>query len=502
MPAKLIMIQGTASSVGKSILVAALCRIFHQDGYRVAPFKAQNMALNSFVTNEGGEIGRAQAVQAEAANIESSVHMNPVLLKPEGNTVSQLIVLGKAKRKVKAAEYYQYTPQLLKIIENSLNRLRSLYDIVVIEGAGSPAEINFRDREIANMRIAKLFKVPVLLVADIDRGGVFASLVGTLHLLSAEERRLVKGFIINKFRGDANLLKPGFSLLKSYTKKPILGVVPYINYINLAQEDSVFLNERPSPVRDDNLQIAVIRLPHISNYDDFDPFEQLGCAVHYVSKASELDDVDLIIIPGTKTTVSDLCYIKSNGIAAKIVEKANAGVPVIGICGGYQMLGKKIIDLQEVESEIDQIEGLGLLDHVTSFIQHKTTNQIKAKVVANSGLLESMTSMEVHGYEIHMGHSQNCSCDPVFEITVANKKDNHFDGSISKNGLIMGTYIHGLFHSIPFTDKLLNRLRILYGKPIKHNLSVDRQVHYEKLADIVRETVDIKKIYQIIARQP
>ena len=495
------MVQGTASSVGKSIMVAALCRIFYRDGYRVAPFKAQNMALNSFVTKEGGEIGRAQAVQAEAAGIEPSVHMNPVLLKPEADTKSQLIVLGKATGKIKANEYYKHTPRLLKIVEESLQKLRSAYDIVVIEGAGSPAEINFQDREIANMRVARLCHAPVLLVSDIDRGGVFASIVGTLQLLTAEERRLIKGFIINKFRGDIKLLKPGFELLKKYTKKPVLGVVPYFRDISLAQEDSVFLDERPSPAANGNLRIAVVRLPHISNYDDFDPFEQLGCTVSYVTNASELDTADLIIIPGTKTTITDLRHIQKNGIAEAIVQKAKSGIPVIGICGGYQMLGKSIVDPQKVESKEGQIEGLGLLSHETVFISRKTTTQIKARVTADKGLLQDTAGMEVQGYEIHMGRSYSRGCPPVFEIVETPKKGkNYFDGGMAENGIIFGTYIHGLFHTTPFTKALLNRLRQLRGMSTRMNTSIDKQTQYDKLADVVRKNVAMAQIYRILAR--
>lgn len=331
MTAKTIMVQGTASSVGKSILVTALCRILHQDGYKVAPFKSQNMALNSFVTTEGGEIGRAQAVQAEAARIEPSIHMNPILLKSEADNKSQVIVLGKVDRTIEARNYYDYTPNLLGIIENSLNELRSKYDIIVIEGAGSPAEINFRDREIVNMRIARMITAPVLLVGDIDRGGVFASIVGTMELLTREERNLVKGSIINKFRGDIELLRPGLKLLEKHSHRPVVGVIPYFHNILIAQEDSVYLDDRKIATQDTGIIVSIIRLPYISNYDDFDPLEVMGCSVKYITEPSQVEKSDLIIIPGTKTTIADLKYLKQKGLAEAIIKKAKKGTPVIGI---------------------------------------------------------------------------------------------------------------------------------------------------------------------------
>lgn len=493
------MIQGTASSVGKSIVVAALCRIFLQDGYKVAPFKAQNMALNSFVTREGGEIGRAQAVQAEAADVEPSIHMNPVLLKPETDAKSQVVVLGKVAKNLKASKYYEYTPYLLGIIEDSLNRLRSIYDIVVIEGAGSPAEINFRKREIVNMRVALMSRAPVLLVGDIDRGGVFASLVGTLKLLTREERALVKGLIINKFRGDIKLLKPGLGMLEKHARRPVLGVIPYFHDIAIAQEDSVYLDERPTPAVNGNLQVAVIHLPHLSNYDDFDPFEHLGCTVHYVTHPAELEHADLIILPGTKTTISDLIYLKQRGLARMIISKVKGGTPVVGICGGYQMLGKRIVDPYQVESEEGYADGLGLLDHETVFNHEKTTTQVRGKVIADSGLLQGMKGITITGYEIHMGQTSSQNYPPAFKImeTPGGNK-NYFDGAIHSNGLILGTYIHGLFHNSDFTRAFLNRLRQLRGLPAAPAMSLNKQEHYNKLADLVRQNLDIKQIYQVI----
>jgi adenosylcobyric acid synthase len=498
MPAKTLMIQGTASSVGKSIIVAGLCRIFRQDGYKVAPFKAQNMALNSFVTREGGEIGRAQAVQAEAAGIEPSIHMNPVLLKPEAEASSQVIVLGKVAKNLKASQYYKYTPKLLKIIEDSLNQLLAAYDIVVIEGAGSPAEINLKEKEIVNMRVAKMADAPVLLVGDIDRGGVFASIIGTLELLTKQERALIKGFVINKFRGDLKLLKPGLDMLEKRTGKPVLGVIPYFRDINIAQEDSVYLDERQVTSANGTLEVAIIRLPHISNYDDFDPLEEQGCTVRYVSSTSELGNPDLLILPGTKSTVADLIHLQQQGLAQAIAQKARSGIPVIGICGGYQMLGKKILDPEKIESKQDSITGLGLLNSTTIFNSDKTTTQIKARVAADKGLLEGLKGMEITGYEIHMGQTTSQNCLPALNVfETPQGKANYFDGAVSKSGLIFGTYIHGLFHNAEFTHCLLNRLQQLRGLPATPASSINKQEMYDKLADIIRHNLNMSRVYKI-----
>jgi adenosylcobyric acid synthase len=502
MPAKTLMIQGTASSVGKSIIVAGLCRIFHQDGFKVAPFKAQNMALNSFVTKEGGEIGRAQAVQAEAAGIEPSVYMNPVLLKPEAEASSQVIVLGKVAKSLKASQYYKHTLNLLKVIEGSLNRLRSTYDIVVIEGAGSPAEINLKKREIVNMRVAKMADAPVLLVGDIDRGGVFASLIGTLELLTKQERDLIKGVIINKFRGDLKLLKPGLDLLEKRTGKPVLGIIPYFRDIAIAQEDSVYLDERQTSSVNGTVDVAVIRLPHISNYDDFDPLEEQGCTVRYVIRASELGNPDLLILPGTKSTIADLIYLQQQELAQAIIHRARSGIPVIGICGGYQILGKNIHDPDKVESKHASVAGLGLLNSTTIFNHAKTTTQVKARVIADEGLLKGLKGIKVTGYEIHMGQTSSQKCQPAFQILETPQGEaDYFDGAVNSDGLIFGTYIHGLFHNASFTYHLLNRLRQLRGLPIISTPSTNKQEIYDKLASIIRQNLDMPQVYKITFRR-
>ncbi len=496
------MVQGTASFVGKSVIVAALCRIFRQDGFRVAPFKAQNMALNSYVTREGGEIGRAQAVQAEAAGIEPTVDMNPILLKPETDSRSQVVILGKVANNLKAEDYYQYTPYLLKIVEDSLGRLRANYDIVVIEGAGSPAEINLKRREIVNMRLARRVSAPVLLIGDIDRGGVFASLVGTLRLLTPKERRLVRGLIINKFRGDPKLLKPGLELLEKYTDKPVLGVIPYFRGITIAQEDSVYLEDKNQEflIKKDDLNIAIIHLPHISNYDDFDPLEAEGCQVNYINSPHQLINPDLIILPGTKSTIADLTFLKESGLAQAILDCIKAGTPMIGICGGYQMLGKSIADPYHIGSQLEVASGLGILEVNTIFDRRKRTVQVKAQVIGDSGLLSGLKGMEVSGYEIYKGQTMWQDCPPAFQVleTPQGKVD-YFDGAIGNDGWVMGSYLHGLFHNTNFTRGLLNKLRQRRGLSQRTgSSSLSRDEEYNRLAQIVRQNIDLPQIYSIV----
>jgi adenosylcobyric acid synthase len=501
--AGMIMVQGTASSVGKSIMVAALCRIFRQDGYKVAPFKAQNMALNSYVTAGGGEIGRAQVVQAEAAGIAPTVDMNPVLLKPTTDTGCQVIVLGKVARNISARDYYKYTPDLLETVMDALERLRAQYDIVVIEGAGSPAEINLKDREIVNMRIARMSGSPVLLVGDIDRGGVFASLVGTLELLEDAERDLVRGFIINKFRGDVSLLQPAIDFLEKRTGRPLLGVVPYFRDIRIAQEDSVYLDERQSDNARGGLEIAVIRLPHISNYDDFDPLEEAGCNVTYIRQPSELGSPHLIILPGTKSTVADLDYLRRSGLAVDILARAKAGTPVVGICGGYQMMGQKILDPQKVESAETEVEGLGLLDMVTEFVAVKSTRQVRACVINDIGLLAGTAGQEINGYEIHMGQTRTDGKSGFLRIreTTQGPAD-YADGASNAEGTVIGTYLHGLFHNDRFRQAFLYNLRRHWRLPDGADSTKNtKEEQYDKLAALVRQSLKIPEIYRIMEGQ-
>jgi adenosylcobyric acid synthase len=498
--AKVLMIQGTASSVGKSIIVTALCRIFKRDGYKVAPFKAQNMALNSFVTEEGGEIGRAQAVQAEAAGIAPTVDMNPVLLKPTTDTGCQVIVLGKVARTISAKDYYRYTPSLLKTVTDALERLRTTYDIVVIEGAGSPAEINLKEQEIVNMRVAKMSGAPVLLAGDIDRGGVFASLVGTLELLEEDERRLVKGLIINKFRGDVTLLKPAIDFVEKRTGLPMLGVIPYFRDIRIAQEDSVYLDERTETSSAGKLNIYVIRLPHVSNYDDFDPLENEDCNVSYITQRFELVDPHLIVLPGTKSTVAALSYLRYSGLAAAILEKAKTGTPIIGICGGYQILGQKILDPQKVESNETETAGLGLLDVITEFVTEKSTSQVRAQVISDKGLLAGAKGLEVSGYEIHMGQTVSPEKTSVFHVVETPQGNvDYNDGMLNETGTVFGTYMHGLFYNDDFRQVFLNNLRKRWGITESSNgTAITKDKEYDKLADLIRQSLDIPQIYRIM----
>ncbi|MGA9047930.1 MAG: cobyric acid synthase [Dehalococcoidia bacterium] len=498
MKARSLMIQGTASSVGKSIFVTALCRMLRQDGYRVAPFKAQNMALNSFVTPQGGEIGRSQAIQAEAAGIAPSVHMNPVLLKPQADATSQLILRGHARRVSDAADYYRQSLDLLPIIEESFNGLCAEYEIIIIEGAGSPAEINLMDREIVNMRIAGMAGAPVILVGDIDRGGVFASIAGTMQLLPRRQRHHIKGFAINKFRGDISLLKPGVDFLEKRYSRPVLGVIPYIRDMGIAQEDSVYLDERSNAENRGRPYICIIRLPHIANYDDFDPLKAL-CNVRYVSSPYELGQPDLIILPGTKATINDLIHLDSIGMSDEIRHMAQAGIPIVGICGGYQMLGNKIIDPHHAESDTTETPGLGLLDMETVFEIEKITTQVKAGVSGSAGLLQGMDSVRVNAYEIHMGRTQSFSAQPAFLVTQSVISDKPYsEGGLNKTGTIFGSYMHGLFDNRDFTCTLLDNLCRLRGIPPVKKHWPDREKAYDNLASIFRENLDMQGIYKII----
>ena len=498
MTAKVLMIQGTGSSVGKSIIVAALCRIFRQDGFSVAPYKSQNMSLNSYVTRDGGEMGRAQVAQAEAAGIEPSVDMNPILLKPEADARSQVVLMGMPWKTVPASQYYRITPELLRAAGESLNRLRSQYDIVVIEGAGSPAEINLKRREIVNMRIAKMAGAPVLLVGDIDKGGVFAQLVGTLALLDDDEKKYIKGFIINKFRGDVSLLKPGLDELQSITSLPVVGVVSYYHDIFIDEEDSV-RRDTPSKAATD-IDIAVVHFPHISNSTDFEPLQrERGVIVRYVRHTKDIGRPDLIILPGSKSTVSDLERIRTTGIADAIVRSAHSGVPVLGICGGFQMMGTRIDDPYHTESESESIDGLGLLDVVTTFAKQKTTWQVRAVCNVSLGILGGLKNKEVEGYEIHMGRTLGEDVSPAFRIVSrGGRKSNHMDGAVNPDGSIVGTYIHGLFEDAAVRRCLLSNLRRSKGIGSETQpFTLSKDSEYDKLADHVRSNLDMDMIYRI-----
>lgn len=506
--AKSIMFQGTGSHVGKSILATALCRIFKQDGFSVAPFKAQNMALNSFVTKSGGEMGRAQVAQAEASGIEPEVEMNPILLKPTGNATSQVIVLGKPVGNMSAQEYHQsYNTTALDIVVDSYQRLAHRHQVIVLEGAGSPAEVNLKARDIVNMRMAKIAKAPVILVADIDRGGVMASIVGTLELLDPDERDLVKGFIINKFRGDVKLLEPALDFLEEKTGKPVLGVIPYLPDLGIADEDSVSReNDDPAKKLDtDCLDIVVISLPRLSNFTDFDCFNiEPDVRLRYVKNARDIAKPDLIIIPGSKNTIEDMLFLQQTGIASEIIALAQEGVPVIGICGGYQILGQQLEDPFATESSVSSAQGLGLLPIKTVFAKEKSTRQVTGIICrTNNQLLRHCENMEIAGYEIHMGISQALSeVESIVNLKgVTEDSSWSSDGACAASGLTFGTYVHGIFDNDAFRRQLLNNIRTLKGwEPMQlESMSFEHQKNqaYDRLAQHVREHLDIEKIYNI-----
>jgi len=502
MTAKTLMIVGTHSNAGKSILVTALCRMFAQEGYRVAPFKAQNMALNAGVTPEGHEIGRATVAQAEAAGIPPHVDMNPVLLKPEGHRRSQVVLNGKHHTHIDAGNWLSLKQILWQHITAALDRLRQRTDLVIIEGAGSPAEINLKEGDIVNMRVAQYAQSPALLVGDIDRGGVFAALVGTMVLLEPEERALVKGFVINKFRGDISLLGDGLQMLQEKAFNiPTLGVIPYLPEIGVAQEDSVVLDEQTSAknagIADNknSIDIAVIRLPRISNFDDFDPLAaEPNVQIRYVSRLGELNSPKAIILPGSKMTLADLAWLYETGLAGRIVAEARNGTAVVGICGGYQILGQSLFDPDGVEAEPGaETIGLRLLPINTIFAGDKRTVQVRATLQSKFGPLAALQGTPIHGYEIHMGRSEfvGDAASPLCRIHSG--ETGHPDGAISSEGRVWGTYLHGLFDN----DALRHAwLRSLGWQD--HGQIFDREQAYNRLAAHVRSHLDMDAVRQII----
>ena len=503
MTGKILMVQGTASHVGKSVLVSALCRIFRQDGFRVAPFKAQNMSNNSYVTTGGGEIGRAQAVQAEAAGVEARVEMNPVLLKPEADQRSQVVLLGKPLLSARTRDYFGLKAQLWESVRASLDTLRNEYDVVVVEGAGSPAEINLKATEIVNMRVARYAGAPVLLCADIDRGGAFAAVVGTLELLEPDERALVKGVVINKFRGDSSLLTGGLTWLEERTGIPVLGVVHHFRDIHIPEEDSVALDLPPPLPNSAVLDIAVVQAPHISNFDDFDPLaRENGVALRYVDSPGQLGRPDLVILPGSKTTIPDLDWMERRGLCDAVKAAHRRGSAVIGICGGYQMLGTKISDPENVESSQSEKPGLGLLPLTTVFAGSKETHRIRGKVLHGSGLLSGAVGLPIQGYEIHMGRSHGKGVTAPFRIEdrsdVAVNENTDCDGALDASGWVLGTYIHGLFHNVGLRRALLEALARRKGAQLSlapEGLALDQE--YDKLADWVRSSLKMDLVYRM-----
>ena len=502
--ARTIMVQGTASSVGKSLLTAALCRVFRQDGLSVAPFKAQNMSNNSYVTPDGGEIGRAQALQAAAAGIEPSTDMNPVLLKPEADSRAQVVVHGRSRGSLPAREYYRRKTELWAEVAAALDRLRAQHDVVVIEGAGSPAEVNLRATDIANMRVALYAQSPVLLVGDIDRGGVFASLLGTLQLLEPAERSLVRGLIINRFRGDREVLEPLPSMIAARTGVPVIGVVPYIPDLRLSDEDAASLDGRPTSAASGatTLRAAVVRLPHISNFDDFDPLRRAGISVDFVPEPGQLDGAHLVILPGTKSSIADLRWLKRAGLDAAVLRAAARGAGVVGICGGFQMLCERLDDPLGADSgAADSEQGLGLLRGVTVFEPEKTTRRVSFEVPPGAGLLDGTGPVSGHGYEIHTGRTGGTAGAPV-RVTAMGEALPHADGAVSADGWAFGTYVHGLFDNPELLSRLLSNIARRHGVrvPEPPDFSLDQEI--DRVADVVRDALDMPFIYRLLGPGP
>lgn len=505
--AKVIMVQGTMSNVGKSVIAAGLCRIFRQDGYRVAPFKSQNMALNSFITREGLEMGRAQVMQAEAAGVEPCVAMNPILLKPTNDVGSQVIVNGEVLGTMSARDYFKMKKKLVPEVLKAYRTLEESYDIIVIEGAGSPAEINLKQDDIVNMGLAKLVKAPVLLVGDIDRGGVFAQLYGTVALLEDDEKNMVKGLIINKFRGDKTILDPGVEMLEDMTKLPVVGVTPYLS-VSLEDEDS--LSERleggsfsgqEGGDKVGLIDIAVIRLPRIANFTDFNVFEGIeGVTIRYVSAAHQLGNPDLILLPGTKNTMRDLLWMRQNGLEASILKAHKAGSVVFGVCGGYQMLGNSISDPQGVE-EGGRVRGMGLLNTETIFEAEKARTRVEGRILAPDGVLSTLAGNEIIGYEIHMGRTLvHEGAKPFTEIEDTITGERKQEGACGKN--VYGTYVHGIFDNQTVASGIVRALAGAKGIAQETGLAVDfaafKETQYDLLADGLRAHLDMKKIYEIL----
>lgn len=488
--AKVIMVQGTMSGAGKSLLVAGLCRIMKRDGYRVAPFKSQNMALNSYITAEGLEMGRAQVMQAEAAGIAPLSCMNPILLKPTNHTGSQVIVNGKVLGNMSAREYFSYKKNLIPDIKKAFRKLEEIADIIVVEGAGSPAEINLRENCIVNMGLAEMIDAPVLLVGDIDRGGVFAQLLGTLMLLTKEEKARVKGLIINKFRGDASLLDSGIEILEEKGGIPVAGVVPYMEEIDLEDEDS--LTGRFDKKQRGRIDLAVIRYPRISNFTDFNVFEQMpDVSVRYVASTADLGRPDLVFLPGSKNTMDDLSWMRQNGME-RAVKKLAETIPVFGICGGYQMMGMEISDPEGMEAG-GTIKGMELLPVFTELQNQKVRRQIQGKINHTEGFFEVCSGLDFEGYEIHMGQSikeDSGNKEPQGPFVTGNQKN------------VCGTYVHGIFDKGAIAASLVKALAGQRGIAVEDGAYMDykdyKEKQYEKLADILSEYLNMEEIYGIL----
>jgi adenosylcobyric acid synthase len=496
------MVQGTSSNVGKSLIATALCRWFAQRGFKVAPFKAQNMALNAGVTRDGGEIGRAQLIQAEAAGVEATVHMNPLLLKPEGDRHSQLVVLGRPAGRYHFGSYHEAKPRLREIILNSLDELRRTHDVVIVEGAGSPAEVNLKANDIVNMFVAKSVKAPVILVGDIDRGGVFASLLGTVDLLDPDERDLVAGFVINKFRGDPALFVDGIRFIEERSGKPVFGVLPYMRHHGVAEEDSLGLDTRPDRLRRDpqGIDIAVIRLPRISNYDEFAKLEEEShCHVAYITDPRDVQDADLVIIPGSKATINDLRWLRERGFDEALKQRLAAGKPMLAVCGGYQMMGLSVDDPEQVEADVSRVEALGLLPVRTHFTADKITRQRSMQFIKAPDWMPNMSGTPVEGYEIHMGQVTLPTAGEPGSKALYDAEDGSVDGWLHADGNFLGTLIHGLFDNTHLRLASINALRRAKGlAPIKHSQARAQQNAFDELAASWDQHIDMKAILKLL----
>jgi adenosylcobyric acid synthase len=503
--AKSIMVMGTASNVGKSILCTALCRILFQDGRRVAPFKAQNMSLNSAVTPTGREIGRAQAVQAAACGMPANEQMNPVLLKPMSQDKSQVILQGRVYETISAnMDFQRRIGELWNAVVESYHYLAARYEFLVIEGAGSPVEMNLKSRDIANMRTAELADADVLLVADIDRGGVFAAIVGTLQLLTEKERARVKGILVNKFRGDSSQFDDGVRLIEQYTGVPVLGVIPYIQDLGIEEEDSVVLDESgyhpkfSDGMEQDAVRIAIIQLPHLSNFTDFDPlFLEPGVRAYFCRQPEEVGEAHVVILPGTKNTIDDLLWLNKTGFVEVLERKRAEGAFVFGVCGGYQMLGKEIRDPDGQESSVPVCSGLGWLPVVTTLARVKTT------VLVEGNLEGEFAHIPVSGYEIHMGQTTGVSeYQPYAMVRRALDNTGRPDGAVNSDGTVMGTYLHGIFDNDAFRRAWLQKIRNRFGlpSPPTFHLSISdiRAQAFDRLATIVRQHLNMDALYRIL----
>lgn len=492
--AKPIMIQGSMSNAGKSLIAAGLCRIFKQDGYKAAPFKSQNMALNSYITKENLEMGRAQAVQAEACGIEPEVCMNPILLKPTSDMGSQVILNGRVAGNMRAMDYFKKKKDYIPMIREAYDKLDKAYDIIVIEGAGSPAEINLKEDDIVNMGMARIANAPVLLVGDIDRGGVFAQLIGTVILLEEEEQKRIKGLIINKFRGDKEILAPGLSMLTKCCGKEVLGVVPYMD-VDIEEEDSLAesLKRKTAGV---GVDVAVVRLPRISNFTDMQALSlEPMISVRYVEKPSELGNPDMIILPGTKSTISDMIWLRESGLEAQIQRLAEKGTFIFGICGGYQMLGEQIEDTCGAEGS-GSIRGMGLLPMITYFEREKTRTRVEGQILNLRGNFASLSRKKVSGYEIHMGKSVLQGMEYEHVIDLGEKCDGCYTGNV------IGSYLHGIFDEEEFRRAVVGLLCEKKGISYEQKETISfceyKEQQFDKLADILRNSLDMDRIYRII----